>query len=413
MHKNHPNAKRAITLGIAIVGTLLITSTAPAQAQDALWRSYYLSAQKEYQAEDFVSARSFMNAALKVASNPDETLSTYYYLAHLCAKTGAMDEAANYYHFLLDQLGTKTWGVLRTPDGTPEWDQTASLTEQTSDGKRFLTLLNKRPPQLLTVRLAKPITIVDVLTDYANLLMAMRRYDDAEETFKRALSLSDCRPDQALNYEVKLLQRLCVLYDLQGRTVEENALKQRLAVERNAYVPNFDNEVNNTIHKLNRSNNSKALAIRLNNLALFCATHGDYVRAQSLFERSLGCMSDKPNRLRTERAKILNNYSDLLLAMGRASEATSMARQARLIELSMKKSGRTTREEDGMETPAADGSKRTAQRELKVKESTRIKIEEAPSAVPASSAIPPSKQSSRLPLQENSNRLSIEETSGL
>jgi hypothetical protein len=230
---------------------------------------------------------------------------------------------------VLHELGTKTWAVLRPPDGTPEWEQSASRVETATDKSRFLAVLDKKPPKLLAVKLAKPITIVDVLADYGTLLQGMKRYGEAEWAFRQALVLSDCRPDQAISYEVRLLQKLKVLYELQGRDTEMESVSKELAAARNVSIPDFDVLVSQTIKGLDRfGHNPRSLAIRLNNLALFCATHGDYARAQTLFNRSLSCLSEHPNRNKSDRKIILSNYSDLLLAMGRVSEANNVNQQA-------------------------------------------------------------------------------------
>jgi tetratricopeptide (TPR) repeat protein len=334
--RNLDNRKRRLirtmqSCALFIVASLLLSQ--PAKAQDALWRSYYTSAQSEYQRENYIAAKSYLSVATRVACKTDETLSTYYYLANICVKTGDLDEAEKYYRMVLEALGTKTWAVLRPPDGTPEWDQSATITEQTADGAHFLSLLSKAPPELLTMKLAKPITIVDVLSDYGSLLLAQKRFEQAEEAFNQALILADCRPDLAVNYEIKVLQKLCVLYELQGRKTEAESVKQQLSVARNTSIPDFDKLVGDTIASLDRlRHSSEVLAIRLNNLALFCAAHGDYARAQSLLQRAVSCLGEKPTQHKKERARILHNYSDLLLAMGRSAEANALTHEAALLE---------------------------------------------------------------------------------
>jgi Tfp pilus assembly protein PilF len=297
-------------------------------AQDALWRSYYTSAQRQYQEGNYAEARKLLDSAQKAAFETDETLSTYFYLAHVCVRSEQYQDAENYYKIVLNGLGTKAWAVLRPPDGTPEWEQNSEKVENATDSKHFLAILDKKPPQLLAVKLAKPITIVDVLSDYGTMLQMTKRYEEAEQAYRQALILSDCRPDQATNYEARLLQKLQVLYDLEGRTADKESVGRQLAMARNDSMPDFDALVNQTIKRLDQfGRNPLSLAIRLNNLALFCATHGDYGRAETLFNRSLSCLNDHPVRGKKDRQIILSNYCDLLLAMGRVAEANNLGRE--------------------------------------------------------------------------------------
>lgn len=299
-----------------------------ANAQDAIWRSYYSAAQKEYQRGDLGEAESLLTTALNSTNKTDESLSTYYYLAHVCEKREHFEDAIRYYRVVLDGLGTKTWAVLRPPDGTPDWEQRPENVEQTADSAEFYAVLKKKPPQLLSIKLAKPITIVDVLADFGTLMQVTKRYNDAETAYRQALILSDCRPDQATNYEVRLLQKLSVLYEIEGRAPEHDAVSQQLAIARNASLPDFDRVISDTIKGLDRfGRDPHSQAIRLNNLALFCATHGDYAKAQSLFNRAVSCLNEHPNRHKRDRAIVLGNYSDLLLAMGRVTEATNINRE--------------------------------------------------------------------------------------
>ena len=298
-------------------------------AQTAIWKTYYCSAQREYQKGNLIAAESLLLEALHAECQPDESLSTYYYLAHICTRREHFEDAEKYYGTLLQELGTKTWAVLRPPDGTPDWEQDSSTVDFTSDGSEFYALLNKKPPPLLSIKLAKPITIVDVLADYGTLLQMEKNYPEAEKAFRQALILSDCRPDQAKNYEVGLLQKLSVLYSLEGRTQESDIVMQQLTAARNNSIPNFEEIVDNTIKGLNRfGRNTRTLAIRLNNLGLFCATHGDYGRAQDLFSRALSCLNDKPSANKKEKAIIIGNLADLYLAMGKVSEASDLNKQA-------------------------------------------------------------------------------------
>jgi tetratricopeptide (TPR) repeat protein len=298
-------------------------------AQNALWRSYYGAAQRAYQEGNYTESQDLLLTALNSASTSDETLSTYFYLAHSDVKCGNFTDAEKYYRMLLEDLGTKTWAVVRPPDGTPDWDENASKVEQAVDGNSFYSVLQKKPPQLLSVRLAKPIAIVDVLSDYGTFLQLTKRYPEAEAAYTRALWLSDCRPDQAANYELKILQKLSVLYHLQSKTAQEDAVNRQLLTARNAAVPDFDHILSETIKGLDRfGHNPRAQAIRLNNLALFCATHGDYAKAEALFNRALSCIGEQSGRHKKDRALILSNYSDLLMAMGRVSDAAAINKGA-------------------------------------------------------------------------------------
>lgn len=326
-HKRLLKASALVAVTSSILSLFVCTTTA--LAQDALWRSYYTSAQKEYQQGNYGETETLLRMALKAACKTDESLSAFFYLAHVCVKRQNYEEAERYYRIVLDGLGTKTWAVLRPPDGTPEWEQSPTDIQSTADTEHFFAMLKHRPQQLLTVKLAKPITIIDVLIDYGTLMQTMKRYQDSEQAFRQALILSDCRPDQAVNYEIKLLQRLAVLYQLQGRKAEGTAVDAQLCNARNSVIPNFDQVVSETIQKLDKiGHNPHALAIRLNNLALFCATHGDYTKAQTLFNRALSCLSEHPHWHKKDRALILNNYSDLLLAMGRVTEASNLLRES-------------------------------------------------------------------------------------
>jgi tetratricopeptide (TPR) repeat protein len=301
----------------------------PVHAQDALWRSYYTAAQGAYQKGAYPESESLLKTALDASIKSDESLSTYYYLAHVYVKSQNYPKAEECYKTVLDNLGTKVWGVLRPPDGTPEWEQNPDKIEIASDNKRFLSVLNKRPPQLISVQLAKPITIIDVLGDYGTLMQIQNRYLEAETSYRQALTLIDCRPDLAGTYEMRILQRLASLYQAQGRTAEEKSVAHQLLVARNDSIPDFDELVAKTIKNLDHfAHNPDSLAIRLNNLAIFCSTHGDYGRAQSLFNRALSCLEQSPARHKKDRAVILRNYSDLLLAMGRVSEATNLSKEA-------------------------------------------------------------------------------------
>jgi len=325
-------SKKRLTQKGLLVGCCLalnLLPISPAIAQDALWRSYYTSAQKAYQQGNFGEAEDLLLTALNAATKTDESLSTYYYLAQVCVRRQHFADADRNFKIVLDGLGTKTWAVLRPPDGTPDWEQSPNNIRQTEDSTAFHSVLKRKPPQLLTIKLAKPITIVDVLADFGTLLQLSKRYPEAENAYRQALVLSDCRPDQATNYEVRLLQKLSVLYQLEGRTAEGEAVNQQLALARNESVPDFDQLVSDTIKSLDRfGGNRHSQAVRLNNLALFCATHGDYGKAQSLFNRAVSCLNEQPGKHGKDRALILNNYSDLLLAMGRVSEAANVNREA-------------------------------------------------------------------------------------
>ncbi len=122
----------------------------------------------------------------------------------------------------------------------PDWEQDATDVDSTAAADQFLKALNKRPAMLLKMRLAKPVTIVDVLIDYGSLLQTEERLSSAETAYKQALSLADCRPDQAVNYNIRVMQKLAVVFDLEGKPTEAAAVNQQLYVTRNSAIPNFD-----------------------------------------------------------------------------------------------------------------------------------------------------------------------------
>ncbi len=112
--------KREVNV-VALLVALLALWLVPqqARAQDALWKSFYERAQNEYQHGDFVVAKSMLLMAYNHSTKADESLTALYYLAHTCVKCKDYPEAEKYYSTLIDELGTKTWAVLRPPDGTP------------------------------------------------------------------------------------------------------------------------------------------------------------------------------------------------------------------------------------------------------------------------------------------------------
>lgn len=324
--------KTALATSMVLLGLSSTAYGTRAMAQDVLWQSYYTSAQNAYQKGEYEEAARLLNSALNAATKTDESLSTYYYLAHVYEKLNRLEDAQRYYRDVLEELGTKTWAVLRPPDGTPDWDQSAEVVEDAFNTTRFMKVINTRPEPLLSVRLAKPITIVDVLCDYGQLMQQLKQYQDAERTFRQALVLADCRPDHAVTYKVRILERLNILYDLENRGDEQKAIGQELVAARSSAFPDFDKVVAQTIHKVDKfGSNQHQLAIKFNNLALFCATHGDYARAQTLFSRALVASNNLHGRAAEDRATILRNYSDLLQVLGRSTEAVSISSKANAI----------------------------------------------------------------------------------
>jgi len=77
----------------AAIAVMVLSSWVPALSQEALWRSYYTTAQKEYQQGNLIESESLLNAALQAACKTDESLSTYFYLAHVSMKRDRFAEA--------------------------------------------------------------------------------------------------------------------------------------------------------------------------------------------------------------------------------------------------------------------------------------------------------------------------------
>ena len=76
-----------------------------------MWKTYYCSAQREYQHGNLGDAETYLLEALHSASQVDQSLSTYFYLAHICTRREHFQDAEQYYNVLLKELGTKTWAV--------------------------------------------------------------------------------------------------------------------------------------------------------------------------------------------------------------------------------------------------------------------------------------------------------------
>ncbi len=324
---NHRSAGISLVF-LFLAGIAMFLLSCPAsQAQDALWRTYFNSAEKAYQLGDYKECETLLNSASGAARKYDDSLITYYYLGRVTERLNRPQEAETHYRTVLDNLGPKIWATLRPPDGTLEWDQTESIeSEHTLTSRDFFKRFrNQRQP--LQSRLAKPITTVDVLIDLGLLMQDQNRNQEAEQMFRQALMLSELRSETAASTQPRILQRLAKLYATQNRKTESDALYKQLEEIRAKSTPGFDLLVDQNVKDINRIGKNKVLtATRLNNLALFCATHGDYMKASALYTRSLEtCDTQTNNR---DMLIIMRNYADLLEAMGKNEEAKRFLRQA-------------------------------------------------------------------------------------
>ena len=292
----------------------------PVAAQDAVWRSYFGQAQKSYQSGNYADAEKLLTSALDAARKYDDSLNTFFYLAHTLEKQGQYAQAEGYYKTVLEYLGPKVWATMRLPEGTLEWDQTSSVDSDALNSTQFVQQFPHQKEPFHT-RLAKPITTVDVLADLASLFQLEHKYDQAEQTFRQALELSEHRPNAASISQTQLMQKLATLYNTEGKSAESAALLKQLDDVRNACFPGFNQLVEKNLNDLDRfGKNGVLVATRLNNLALFCATHGDYIRAEMLYNRALENCKTSPVE-RRDVAIIVRNFADLLQAMGRNDEA--------------------------------------------------------------------------------------------
>lgn len=317
---------------LAMIGTTLTISIfcQRVSAQDALWRSYFTSAQQAYHRGDYEGAEKFLNRAQDSARRTDDSLTTFYYLARCCEKLGNYEQAERNYRTVLDHLGPKIWATLRPPDGAPTWDDIvdSSEAERTLSEPEYVRMLGNRK-QPMQSRLAKPITTVDVLTDLGLLYQEQKRYQEAEQSLRQALVLSELRTESIPFTQPRILQRLASLYAFQGRKEESDAILAQLKDLRAKSMPEFDQLVQKNIRALDRFGaNHDLVATKLNNLALFCATHGDYSRADTLYNRALANCDPNTVHKHPDAAIILRNYADLLEAMGRTDEARKILRHA-------------------------------------------------------------------------------------
>jgi tetratricopeptide (TPR) repeat protein len=323
---NHTPAGSFATF-ILMAGILLLLWSSPCTAQDALWRTYFNSAEKSYQLGNYKECEALLNSASNAARKYDDSLITYYYLGRVTERLNKPQEAESHYRTVLDNLGPKIWATLRPPDGTIEWDQTESIESEHTLSSRdfFKRFRNQKLP--LQSRLAKPITTVDVLTDLGLLMQDQNRTQEAEQMFRQALMLSELRSETAASTQPRILQRLAKLYASENRKTESDALYKQLEEMRAKSTPGFDQLVDRNVRDINRIGKNKVLtATRLNNLALFCATHGDYMKASDLYTRALETSDIHTNN--RDMLIIMRNYADLLEAMGKNEEAKRFLKQA-------------------------------------------------------------------------------------
>jgi len=323
---NHRLAANFVS-ALFLAGLAFLVSNTPCCAQDALWRTYFNSAEKAYQQGNYAECERLLNSASNAARKYDDSLITYYYLARVTERLNKPQEAESHYRTVLDNLGPKIWATLRPPDGTIEWDQTESIESDhtLSSHDFFKRFRNQKQP--LQSRLAKPITTVDVLTDLGLLMQDQNKNNEAEQMFRQALMLSELRSETAASTQPRIMQRLAKLYATENRNTESNALYKQLEEMRAKATPGFDQLVDKNVRDINRIGKNKVLtATRLNNLALFCATHGDYMKASDLYTRALETSDIHTNN--RDMLIIMRNYADLLEAMGKNEEAKRFLRQA-------------------------------------------------------------------------------------
>lgn len=312
---------------VLFAATALFSAMPPCSAQDALWRTYFNSAEKAYQVGNYKESENLLNSASLAARKYDDSLITYYYLGRVTERLGKPQEAESHYRTVLDNLGPKIWATLRPPDGTLDWDRVESIeSEHTLTSRDFFKHFRSQKAPLQS-RLAKPITTVDVLVDLGLLMQEQNRSQEAEQMFRQALMLSELRSETAANTQPRILQRLAKLYASQNRQTESDALYKQLDEIRAKSNPGFDQLVDKNVKDINRIGKNKVLtATRLNNLALFCATHGDYVKASDLYTRALENSDVHTNN--RDMLIIMRNYADLLEAMGKNEEAKRFLKQA-------------------------------------------------------------------------------------
>jgi tetratricopeptide (TPR) repeat protein len=297
----------------------------PVSAQDALWRSYFASAQKEYQSGHYEESEKLLTSAAESARKIDDSLTTYYYLGRVHERENNFEQSEKDYKTVLEYLGPKVWATLRPPDGTPAWDEADSLETEKALSVRDFLFSFRHIKQPLQSALAKPITTVDVLTNLGFLYQDQHRNQEAEQMLRQALILSELRTESIPLTQPRILQRLAVLYTTEDRKAESDALLKQLEELRNKSIPEFDQLVQKSIRDVDKMKNHSLVTTRLNNLALFCATHGDYGRADSLYSRALENTQGVNN---SDLAIVYRNYADLLEAMGRNADARKYIKQA-------------------------------------------------------------------------------------
>ncbi len=324
MHINEKSFAFAFSF-LVLLGTVF--SCSAAQAQDALWRTYFSSAERAYQHGSYKECETLLNSAVGASRKYDDSLIAYYYLARVCERLDNPKAAENNYRTVLDNLGPKIWATLRPPDGALDWDQMQSIeSEHTLSSADFLRHFKHQKAPLQS-RLAKPITTVDVLTDLGLLMQEQNRNQEAEQMFRQALMLSELRSETAASAQPRILQRLAKLYATENRKMESDALYKQLEELRAKSMPEFDQLVDKNVKDINRLGKNRVLtATRLNNLALFCSTHGDYPKASSLYGRALENCDRDANK--ADMMIIMRNYADLLEAMGKNEEAKRFLVQA-------------------------------------------------------------------------------------
>lgn len=319
-------------LTFSVVSALLVLwatliSCNPALAQDALWRTYFVSAEHAYQQGNYKDCEQLLNSAVGASRKYDDSLIAHYYLARVCERLDKPREAEENYRIVLENLGPKIWATLRPPDGALDWDQIQTIeSDHVLSSADFLKHFRHQKAPLQT-RLAKPITTVDVLTDLGLLMQDQNRNQEAEQMFRQALMLSELRSETAISSQPRILQRLAKLYASENRKMESEALYKQLEDLRVRTMPEFDQLVDKNVKDINRLGKNRLLtATRLNNLALFCSTHGDYPKASSLYGRALENCDKDANK--SDMMIIMRNYADLLEAMGKNEEAKRFLVQA-------------------------------------------------------------------------------------
>jgi tetratricopeptide (TPR) repeat protein len=146
-------------------------------------------------------------------------------------------------------------------------------------------------------------------------LLARARYEQAEELFKRALTLREqvLEPDYVAISSS--LDRLATLYRYQGRYEQAERLFQRaLAIKEQALPPDHPDT-----------------ATTLGNLAVLYRVQGRDGEAEPLYQRALAICEqalppDHPNT-----ATALENYAILLRVMNRPQEAQTLNQRAKAI----------------------------------------------------------------------------------